>query len=762
MNTNSQKLSKYQYACIVENKEKRYCIEKRSIRSLYRLYTQKRTALKGANITIQNLGKASAALLAMAKVEKVHAQTISTDAIRILQKENINVSYEQQVPYIINETHDDWCPMEKLCYYENNLNKILEKIKTFLTNRKIKTAGLIFLSVFLSKAYASEEETTFPTDSNIHTIDEVTVTGSRNQVEVRQLPLTISIVDEEQIANRYQSSVLPILNEQVPGLFITSTSVLGYGVGTNASGMMSMRGIGGSPTTRLLMLVDGQPQYMGLMGHPLADVYQSMSAERVEVVRGPASVLYGSNAMGGVINIVTPQLKQDSSITQAQMSYGAFNTLETSASNRYQKGKFSSKIAASYNRTNGHRDNMEFNQVNAYAKLNYELNQQWQLSANLNYTDYNVSNPGSEEAPVIDNDSHIKRGMSSLTINNKYSKTSGATMLFYNWGDHFINDGYAEGSTPLTYRFNSTDQTAGLIAYQSIQAFENNTITVGADIFQIGGEAWNTFTNSDATFSFADTTANEIAGYVDVRQNFGSVLTLDAGIRYDYHTQSGGEWIPQAGLSAHLAHNIELKAMVSKGFRNPTLKELYMFMSKNPELKPESLVNYELSFNQKLYKNAMAYGVNLFYLEGDNLIQTVFSNGSPQNINTGAVENYGLEATFSYHINPYWSTSANYSYLYMENPVVAAPEHKVYAGLTYHKNKVSINSGLQYVDGLYTSTSPEEKENFVLWNARASYQLSPSLQLFARGENLLNQDYEINKGYSMPGATISGGFKLKF
>ena len=68
---------------------------------------------------------------------------------------------------------------------------------------------------------------------------------------------------------------------------------------------MNVRGIGGAPTAGVLVLIDGNPQYMGLMGHPLADSYQSLMAEKVEVIRGPSSMLYGSNAMGGVINIIT-------------------------------------------------------------------------------------------------------------------------------------------------------------------------------------------------------------------------------------------------------------------------------------------------------------------------------------------------------------------------------------------------------------------------------------------------------------------------
>lgn len=143
------------------------------------------------------------------------------------------------------------------------------------------------------------------------TIDEVVVTGTRNETDIRHLPMTISVVDRKLLEQSYQPSLLPTLTEQVPGLFTTSRGLMGYGVSTGAAGGMNLRGIGGSPTAGLLVLIDGHPQYMGLMGHPIADAYQTMMTDRVEVLRGPASVLYGSNAMGGVINIVTRRMQED-------------------------------------------------------------------------------------------------------------------------------------------------------------------------------------------------------------------------------------------------------------------------------------------------------------------------------------------------------------------------------------------------------------------------------------------------------------------
>lgn len=144
-----------------------------------------------------------------------------------------------------------------------------------------------------------------------------------------------------------QPSILPILTQQVPGLFITARGIMGYGVSGGAAGGMSLRGIG-SGSGRLMVLIDGHPQYMGLMGHPIADAYQSLMAERVEVLRGPASVLYGSNAMGGVINIVTRQLHEEGVKTNLNLGYGSFNTLQSEVTNRIRKGGFTSLISGSY------------------------------------------------------------------------------------------------------------------------------------------------------------------------------------------------------------------------------------------------------------------------------------------------------------------------------------------------------------------------------------------------------------------------------
>ena len=601
-----------------------------------------------------------------------------------------------------------------------------------------------------------------------YAINEVVVTGTRSETDVRHLPMTVSVVGRPQLEASQQTSVLPVLNSQVPGFFSTSRGVMGYGVATGASGQMSLRGIGGPaqaglPTTGLLVLIDGHPQYMGLMGHPIADAYQTMMAERVEVLRGPASVLYGFNAMGGVINIVTRKMQEDGIRTNINIGAGSYGSIQTEATNRIRKGRFSSTVTASYNRTDGHRADMAFEQYGGYAKLGYDFTDNWKVWGDVNVTRFNATNPGSVMKPYIDNDQRITRGMTSFALENHYEKTSGALSFFYNWGDHWINDGYQPGGEPLQYRFNSNDQMLGVSWYQSVQLFQGNRLTVGADYFHFGGEAWNQFFDGHRETS-ANKSLNEVAGYVDFRQDIAAWLTLDAGARVDYHSQTGTEFIPQVGLAFHLPENAEIKAMASKGFRNPTIREMYMFPPQNPDLKPEKLWNYELSFSQRLMDNRLSYGLNVFYINGENLIIRLPNpNGSGMlNQNSGEIENWGAEANVGYQFNPVWSVMANYSWLHMENPVLASPEHKLYGGVNFRKGRWSASTGIQYVKGLYTDLDAATKENFVLWDMQGSFKATNYLSFYVRGENLLAQRYEINAGYPMPKATFMGGVNINF
>ena len=596
-------------------------------------------------------------------------------------------------------------------------------------------------------------------------LQDVVVTGTRNATDVRFLPQTVTVIGREKLSEQYQTSILPTVMQQVPGLFITSRSMLGYGVSGGAAGGINMRGVAGG-SGQLMVLIDGHPQYQGIYGHPISDSYQTLMAERVEVLRGPASMLYGSNAMGGVINIVTRGMKEDGVKTNINLGAGSWGTFQAEASNQLRSGKFTSTVAAQYGRTDNHRPRMGFEQYGGYLKLGYDFNEHWNAYMDANITHFNASQPGSTTSPLYDADQWITRGVVSAAVENHYGHTSGAVSVYSNFGRHKIDDGTSDASKPTQRYFRSKDALTGISIYQSAQFFEGNRITVGLDYMHIYGNAYYT---SKQTGEVLDTPnkqsgksyRNEIAGYVDFRQDLTSWLTIDAGIRVDHHSITGTEWIPQGGIVIRPIDDGELKAMVSKGFRNPTMREMYLYPPSNTDLKPERLMNYELSWRHRL--GAFNYGVNLFFLKGDNMIVTMPVDRKPRNVNTGKIENYGAELEAAYRINEHWNLTTNHSLLHMKNPVIASPKYKGYLGANYSCQRLSIVAGLQYINGLYTAVGDaEQKENFLLLNATVSYRLLNNLSLWVRGENLLAQSYEINLGYPMPRATLMAGLQVSF
>lgn len=592
-------------------------------------------------------------------------------------------------------------------------------------------------------------------------LPDVVVTGTRNAVDIRHLPMTVTVIGREKLTEQYQPSILPTVMQQVPGLMVTSRSMMGYGVSTGAAGGINLRGITGG-AGQLLVLIDGHPQYNGVYGHPISDSYQTLMAERVEILRGPASVLYGSNAMGGVLNIVTRSMHEDGVKTSINLGAGSYGTIQTEASNQVRNGKFSSTVSAQYGRTDNHRPRMGFEQYGGYLKLGYDFTEHWNAYVDADITHFNSSYPGAVSNPLYDADQWITRGVVSAALENHYNRTSGALSVYSNFGRHKIDDGTANPAQPTQRFFRSKDALTGISWYQSAQLFEGNRLTVGVDYQHIYGKAYYT---SKQTGEVLDTPnkqsgkshRNEIAGYVDFRQDILKWLTIDAGLRIDHHSITGTEWIPQAGIVVRPLVTGEVKAMVSKGFRNPTMREMYLYPPSNEELKPERIWNYELSWKHRL--GAFNYGANLYYIKGDNMIQTV----NRKNVNTGVIENYGVELEAAYRINNYWSVNTNHSLLHMEHPVIAAPTYKGFLGANYHYNKWTIVAGLQYINGLYTAVGDnEQKENFCLLNASVSYAIWKGLNLWIRGENLLAQSYEINLGYPMPRATFMGGINWNF
>jgi len=432
---------------------------------------------------------------------------------------------------------------------------------------------------------------------------------------------------------------------------------------------------------------------------------------------------------------------------------------------------------------------MGFEQYGGYLKLGYDFNENWNIWADGNVTHFNASQPGTVDAPMYEADQWITRGVATLALENHFKHTNGRISVYDNFGRHKINDGYAEGAKPQTRFFRSKDALMGVSMYQSAETEDGSRFTLGFDYQNIYGDAYYTSRETGEVLETknkqsAEVRNHEVAGYADFRHDFSKV-TVDAGLRVDHHSVAGLEMIPQFGVAYRPIESGTAKAMASKGFRNPTTKEMYLYPPSNEDLEAERLWNYELSWRQCLhfgkytetdsvyyheelvsvekekYFHEITYGVNLFYMKADNMIQTV----AKKNVNTGELENWGAEAELSWTIKEHWGISTNHSWLHQENKLVSVPTYKGYLGVDWYskKHKWMASVGLQQLAGLYTAVGKDEqKENVTLLNATVKYNLNKYISLWAKGENLLAQEYEILAGYPMPKATAMGGVKVSF
>jgi iron complex outermembrane receptor protein len=579
-------------------------------------------------------------------------------------------------------------------------------------------------------------------------IKEVIVTGTRAKINRNMTPLAVSILDRKQIAEGNESAILPMLNGRVPGLYVTERGVTGFGVAAGSAGQISIRGIGGNPTTGVLMLIDGHPQFMGLMGHPLPDSYVASDVERVEVIRGPASILYGSNAMGGVINIITRNENSEGTGGGARLSYGSYNTQKQAVSLGLKKNKFSSFVSFNHDKTDGHRPDADFEIVNGYAKLGYEFNEHFKAEADFSLAKFNARDPGPDTLKaLVGNRLDITRGYWALSVSNEFDKIAGAIKIYNNFGEHIISDG-----------FHSTDKNTGLNIYQTLKLFEGNNLSFGADLAQYGGKAENTKAMNGKGITFADTTVNEAGLYGFMQQTLMHNLTLNGGIRLQNHSKYGNEWIPSAGFAWQLSTQTTWRASFSKGFRSPTIRELYMF-NHNPNLQPERIYSYETGVSQGFLQNKLKVELTGYIVKGDNLIVT----GAMGNLyNTGQINNKGVELALTAKPLGNIELLLSYSYIHMQKPLFATPKSNLFLSGTYHWERFRVNCSFQQISDLNNDASG--RSNLVSYNllhAKAAWSLNKHLELTLSGENLLGQKYEPNRYYPMPLTTFSVGADLR-
>lgn len=584
----------------------------------------------------------------------------------------------------------------------------------------------------------------------------IVVTATRMPQAIQDVGVSVSVVPRERIEEMNAQSVGEVLEE------VTDARVNSYGAMGAESGIT----LRGSTKQQVLVMVDGRPVNVASVGTADLSLYPVDQVERIEVVRGPGSVLYGAGAMAGVVNIITrdpPQKLQ----TDLSASYGTKNTRILQLDNGARIGDVGYLITASQNASDGWRKNSACDGYNISGKLDYDMTQESRLVLNSGFSRQNKGVPGSTSWPSPDAKQYERQYWFDLTHKYEFEINTCLT------SKAFLNQNWQEYKDPDSLTDDiSRNQTAGVDVQQTLPVgerqllmggiyLENDNVNIkdAGGVSRIGGNR-DLFTG---------------AGFLQDEISFLERFVATPGLRCDIQSKWGAELSPKISGLYKITDMTRLKASIGRGFRAPTVDELYWrsdYSEGNPDLKPEESLSYDAGIQQQFGAKTMLE-VSLFQSRMKNLIAW-FDDGTgiykAQNINDACLQ--GLETELSTQFTEEISGTLNYTLLgardtsgqYDGDTLTYRPKNKVGGRLGYQtKWGLKLNVNADYTDSVYTDrANTKELGGFMTLGAYAAQTIFKGVEFFARGDNILNKQYQMVDGYPMPGASVMGGVKATF
>jgi iron complex outermembrane receptor protein len=595
-----------------------------------------------------------------------------------------------------------------------------------------------FLSFLLPLSAFSAEN---PPDSSAvrYRMNPVVITATKIPVVVQNIAASVSVLSAADLEALPTAAVFDAVQSRVPGLYTTEWGVMGFGAAGSAAGKISMRGVGGGSNSWVLILRDGRPDFMGLMGCTIADEFSTDGVERIEVIRGPGSFLYGTNAIGGVINIIPKRLKEDGFAIKASAGYGEFDSKTLSVSHGGKTGGFDYFLTANTRRTNGHRTDGDLDyRANHYTvHLGYRIEPNTALEFNGNSADVRLDDPGPVAAPLRNAWYDILRygGDVNLTHKGRFGETE--LKLHANFGRHRFFDGWR-----------SNDRMTGVMVYQNLTPWSGQTATVGFDWKRYGGDS------KDASSDYGSIFVTEYAPYVHFQQVFLKKWIASAGVRVEHHNLYGSEALPKTGLVFHPFEGTSFRISASKGFRSPSIRELYFWMPANAKLTPDRLWDYEFGFSQRI-GSVLTFDATLFREEGSNLIE--LQAPPPKYVNGGTYTHAGYELAVTWMPAANVEAGATWSKVDLSRFAFNSPGKKFTAYVSVKTGPVSLSADLLAVMDWrgYTIVNRQDvfpkMKDYAVVNLSAAAAVWRGLGLKLRLKNALDERYEAMYGYPMPG-----------
>ncbi|MBM4396938.1 MAG: TonB-dependent receptor plug domain-containing protein, partial [Deltaproteobacteria bacterium] len=272
---------------------------------------------------------------------------------------------------------------------------------------------------------------------------------SGNETVVRDRRPTSPDGTQDQVAipgERLRESPRPNLFEAIAqesaSIHVTRRGVGPAGVASGAAGGLTIRGLGGSPNTQVVVVEDGVPDVQGIFGHPLPDAYVPDLIDEVVVVEGGDSVLYGSNAMGAAILLRSRWLDRDGREVGADTSYGSFSTLAGTATALVREGPWDGALALHALRTDGHRDGAGGANLVVQAAGRCRLDDGWTFVLRNKAVHVTGGDPGTVDHPYTDHTFDVRRNNVSATVGYARPGVRLSILPYATVGLHRLYDGF--------------------------------------------------------------------------------------------------------------------------------------------------------------------------------------------------------------------------------------------------------------------------------------------------------------------------------
>ena len=584
-------------------------------------------------------------------------------------------------------------------------------------------------------------------------LEDMVVTATRTESKMVDVPVNTTVISAEKIADRHYLDVADALKD-VPG-----ANVLDTGVGAGEKKVVL------NGDDRVLVLVDGKRVNFdmgaasGRSSYDLKMLPDVSLIERVEIIKGHGGALYGSDAVGGVVNIITK--KMDHSYGKVSMGFGSQQARDAKAMYTVKEGKTGVMVATSKYKQGYYKykdvadkTTKRWNKDSDYEneKVSLKIAQELTDTSNLEF-EYNYTKA----------DGNVPYGYAT-TQSDKKTNNFG---LKYDWLLKDKDAGYVQ-LYYNKYKFLSSstleEKDKGFEVQQAITASENNKLVVGASYRN--AEASNDGRNYAAKYNEK---INNKAIFVSDQWEFTPSWTLDTGVRYDKHSTAGSKTTWSAGLNKQFDENSHAYFNWGQVFKAPTLDDLYYNASGmygNPNLKAEKGDTWTIGYGTKI-ADKTSLNVNYFQSKLEDAIKWVdIGNYESEVRNIAHQKKNGIEISVNHELNDNWDLEASYTHVRVRNDNndgngyvrdTSYLPNMYRFGVRYHDDlwnaDLFLRGGSGADTGVFKNSYGYDAQNyldssFITLDASVSYKATKDLSFYAKGYNLFNKAYAESAGVS--------------